>query len=118
MTSTIKSFLNALRQLQGVKLGSQHAIEMAKMLFDTSIVVSLLGLLIISPFIAVNKVGSVIVFAGLGLIAWSVKRVAVRGNPERAMHIFGVVLGLLATVPLLLLGRHVALAAVAIFSRT
>jgi PAS domain S-box-containing protein len=116
MTSTAKSFFNALRQLQGVKLGHQHAIEMAKMLFDTSLVVSLLGLLVISPFIAVNKLGSVIVFAGLGLIAWFVKNVAVGGNPERAMHIFGVVLGLLATVPLLLLGRHVALAAVGIFS--
>mgnify|MGYP000724643968 CR=1 FL=1 len=41
---------------------------------------------------------------------------AIRGHSVRAMHIFGVVIGIVATVPLLFLGRHIGMAAIAIFA--
>lgn len=116
MTGLAESVPNSLRDLQKVTLGAKHALEMARMLFDTFIAVSIIGILIITPFIAANKLGAAIVFSCIGIAAWGVKRMAIRGHSVRAMHIFGVVIGIVATVPLLFLGRHIGMAAIAIFA--
>ena len=70
MTGLAESVPNSLRDLQKVTLGAKHALEMARMLFDTFIAVSIIGILIITPFIAANKLGAAIVFSCLGIAAW------------------------------------------------
>ena len=106
---------DVLLQMRGEALPFTHAAEMTKMVFQTFVVVSIIGLLVITPFIASNVPGTALGFTLIGCVAWFSKRLAFR-DPVRAAHLFGFVIALIATFPLLFFGRQPALAAVVIFS--
>ena len=113
----LRLFPKALLQLRGETLPFKHAVEMTRTLFQTFIAVSVIGALGISPFLASNPGGSLMTFVVLGSVAWLARKIALH-NPVKAAHIFGIFIGLIATVPLIFLGRQVALAGVVILSFT
>lgn len=115
MTTMGRLLPRELLTLHGETLPFKHAVEMSRMLFLIFVGVSIVGLLLIAPFIASNTPGTLIVFSLLGAVAWLARRQAFH-DPVRAMHLFGFAIALVAMVPLLLLGRQIAIAAVVIFS--
>ncbi len=103
-------------ELRAVTVSVLHAGEMARALFNTYLFVALVSLLIVTPFIAANKPGAFVTYSVLGLASLAAKAIMTHRNPALAIHFFGVFIAAIATIPILILGRHVALAGVVIFS--
>jgi len=114
--SALRTAVANLRELQQVKLAPVHATRMARTLFQTYLAAGVFGMGVVSPFLAGNPSASFIIFALVTLAAWQADRIAARGRPARAMHLFSVFLALAATLPGIILGRNLGLAAVIVFS--
>lgn len=112
----IVSRFNFLRDLWHVTIPAKYAAEMATVVCYIYLVSSAFGLLVATPFIVVNQIGSFIVFTLLGAVSLYALRQTRRGRHVHAMHAVAGVVALLGTMPFLILGQSVMGAAAVIYS--